>query len=403
MKVSCIALNSNLISKNNQDKIVNFISTKLYEIGENVSLISYFDNNIDKLRNLFLENYDLIFLLGSSSSIYNHNIKENLSRIFGDKLENSEPSYICLKKYCEKHNIVFSVQEEMEVLLPTKSIPLCSEECFYNGFMYKYGNTYVIFLPDDIKFAKNNYYNYILPLISDIAGVKQDYQVLKCFGVLEKDLKTLINEFFSVKDINIQIVNNGLDNTIYIRFNSNIDKLHLQEIVSNICTKLNKFIYSTEDISIYQMACDLLKLHNKTLSIAETLTLGNITKELTMIDNNIVNEAFILNNYEAIKNATRIEQKVIDKFGKYSVNTVYELANCLLGKSNADITIFILGDFLSKDVCYMAIGDIDGIHVYKNRIVNSNDNLIENLSKTSIFYLIKKLRQNSLQNLPNSV
>ena len=44
----------------------------------------------------------------------------------------------------------------------------------------------------------------------------------------------------------------------------------------------------------------------------------------------------------------------------------------------------------------MAIGDFDGIHVYKNKINIKNLNLIGNLSKTALFYLIKKLKQNDL-------
>lgn len=69
----------------------------------------------------------------------------------------------------------------------------------------------------------------------------------------------------------------------------------------------------------------------------------------------------------------------------------------MLGLSNADIALFVLGDTKDSDICYIACGDIDGIHVYKNRINDKSDNLIENISKTAIFYLIKKLKQNDLQ------
>ena len=69
----------------------------------------------------------------------------------------------------------------------------------------------------------------------------------------------------------------------------------------------------------------------------------------------------------------------------------------MLELSNADISVFVLGDTAESDICYMAIGDVDGIHVYKNKINDKSDNLIENISKTAIFYLIKKLKRNDLQ------
>lgn len=395
MNISCIALNPNLIQSKNQNKIINYLNTKLYEIGEKFSLISYFDNSTDRIKNIIDEKYDLTFFIGLSSSIYNHNIKDSLSRIFNDKLVNFENVNSTLKKYCANHNSVFSVQEEMEAMLPSKSIPLYSINYFNNGFMYKYGNTYIVFLPDDLDFAKENYTNYILPLINDIANISQDYQVFKCYGILEKDIKTILNDYFLDKDISIQIMSQDLDNTIYIRYNQDIDNAKLQDIISNICSKLQKFIYSTEDISLYQTACDLLKLQNKSLIIGETITFGNITKKLSLIDNEIVKNSYIFNNYDSILNITEIEKRVVDKFGKYSVNTVYELANCLLEKSNADISIFILGD-LNNSQSFMAIGDSEGIHVYKNKIQSTGDDLIENLSQTAIFYLIKKLKQNDL-------
>ena len=82
-------------------------------------------------------------------------------------------------------------------------------------------------------------------------------------------------------------------------------------------------------------------------------------------------------------------------YGKYSVNTVYELANAMLETKTGDLVLFVLGD-KNSDICYMAIGDFDGIHVYKNKINIKNLNLIGNLSKTALFYLIKKLKQNDL-------
>ena len=96
-------------------------------------------------------------------------------------------------------------------------------------------------------------------------------------------------------------------------------------------------------------------------------------------------------------NELKCERKIINEYGKYSVNTVYELSNLLLEKCSTDIVLYILGDKDESEYCYIAIGDFDGIHVYKNKINNSNIILNDTLSKTAVFYLIKKLKQNSLQ------
>ena len=396
MKTDCIAINSNLIEIEKQSKIIKFINKKLYEIGERVSLISYTDNNYDKLKNVIQEQYDVIFILGTDSSIFNHNIKNNLCRLIGDSLDNLDTSYSALKKYCDNNNIVFSMQEEMEVKLPSKCIPLCDSEYYNNGFMHKLGNTYIIYLPENYGFMEQNYYNYIMPLLRDLVGVKNDYVVLKCFGILEKDIKAILNEFYSNSKISIQIVNDGLDNSIYIRYDSNIIGSEIQEIISNICQRLNKFIYSTEDESIYQTASHLINLQKKRIAVAETITLGNICRQMTLIADNNISSGFLLTNTNNLFETFNIDKKIIDTYGEYSVNSVYELDNMLLEKSCCDVAVFVLGH-QGSDVCYIAIGDIDGIHVYKNKIAKFDDSLIENISKTAIFYLIKKLHKNDLQ------
>ena len=104
----------------------------------------------------------------------------------------------------------------------------------------------------------------------------------------------------------------------------------------------------------------------------------------------------VFSNFDCLASSLKLESRIVSQFGKFSVNTVYELDNLLLQSSKADIAIVVLGD-KNCDTCYIAIGDIDGIHVYKNKIFSFDDALIETLSDTTLFYLIKKLRQNDLQ------
>ncbi len=397
MKISCIILNSNSINIGTQRKMVDFLNTKLYEIGENISLISYFDNSLENLKNASILNTDFVFVIGKNSSIYNNNIKENLCRIFGDKLETNDACVTALKKYCDTSNIPFSSDFEMDASIPTKAIPLCDENYDSTGFMYKQGNTYIVYLPENIPLLTFSYPKYIAPLIGDITQPNGEFVALKCFGILEKDIKVLIESEFSNPKISIQIRSDGLDSAIFIRYSSDTPKVDVQDTVSNICNKLNKYIYATEDVSLYDMALELLSIRGKKIILGETLTYGNIARKLSENGANRITDSFVFTNIESMLKYTKVSPKVIENYGMYSVNTVYEVANSMLEMTSADTVLFVLGNQNKSDLCYMAIGDVDGIHVYKNKINVKGEDLIKNLSDTAIFYLIKKLKRNDLQ------
>lgn len=395
MKIACIALNQNLIHIDAQSKIINYISKQLFQIGEHVSLISYLDNNLEHIRNIINDRYDLVFFVGTESSIFNHNIKDNLSRLLQDKLESNSSCYKSLSDYCTKNNKPFSAEEEMEVCIPSEAIPLCSNNFYNNGFMFKSSSSYIVFLPSNYEFAIDNYTKYIYPLLKDISNVKSECVVLKCYGILEKDIRTIISEELLNEHITIQILNKCLDTAIYLRYNMS-ENLVASDIISSVCNKLNKFIYATEDVSLESLANDLLSIQHKKIAIGETITLGNIVRRLSNANVSNVCESYVFANFESVLKSFRLDPKIIEAHGEISVNSVYELDNLMLEKSNADLSLFVLGD-KELNICYIAIGDFDGIHVYKNKIASFDDLLIDNITDMTLFYLIKKLRQNDLQ------
>ena len=69
----------------------------------------------------------------------------------------------------------------------------------------------------------------------------------------------------------------------------------------------------------------------------------------------------------------------------------------MLEKNNSGMVLVTCGDIDSENhICYIAVGDSDGIHVYKNTCLGTRDQIIETVSKCAVFYLIKKLKQNDL-------
>lgn len=392
MKTALIGLTSSLIEIKSQEEVIEFLKRNIVKIGEEPSLISY-GNNFNILESLLLKSdYDLIFIIGTNSAIYNHNIKEYFIKSLNEKLEKNIDCELALKEYCRKNNIVFSMEEELNAFFPTNSISLFNSEYYSNGFIYQKNSHNFVVLPSNIEFVKE-FFNNISYQLNNLLETHKDNLVLHCFGILEHDIKNIIKSEIDESNTSFTILNSGLDSTIYI---NSLNGFLNQDIVANICTKLSKFIYSTEDTDLYETVNNLLTIQKKKIVISEMLTYGNISLNLSKINNNLIEFSYIFNSFESVLQKLKLDECIVRQFGKYSVNTVYELDNLLLQNSTSDIAVFILGH-PTQDQCYIAIGDIDGIHVYKNKILKFNDSLIKNISDTTLFYLIKKLRQNDLQ------
>jgi len=395
MKIALLGISANLLDTTSQEEIINYIKLNISKIGERVSLVSYVNNDYEKLLNISRENFDLIFCIGCDNSIYNHNLIENLAKIWGVRLESNQTLANKLKNYCNNKNIEFSDQEKLITEIPIGSVPICDNELYDNGFLYKHNSSLFVFLPASLQLIEKCYNSSILPLFRNKSDFNYEEIVLKCYGILEKDLRNLLEDYFINSSIEINIFSSRLDSAIHIKYLNSLTSM-CQPIIAEICSKLSKFIYSTEDSSLYETAINLLKIQRKQLVIAETVTHGNISLNLSKIDDSILEESRLYNNFDAIANSLKLEPRIVGQFGRFSVNTVYELDNLLLQSSRANISIFVLGD-KACDTCYIAIGDVDGIHVYKNKLQSLNSVTIQTLSETTMFYLIKKLRQNDLQ------
>ena len=128
MKIAYLGVNSNLADTTKQEDIIQYLKFNILRVGEQVSLISYFNNNYQSLLKYTQDDFDLVFIIGTDNAIYNHNIKENVSKILGKKLYRNLDIENTLKFFCEKNSIVFASQEELVSLIPESSIPIFSKD-----------------------------------------------------------------------------------------------------------------------------------------------------------------------------------------------------------------------------------------------------------------------------------
>ena len=209
---------------------------------------------------------------------------------------------------------------------------------------------------------------------------------LKTFGKSEREILNIL-ESIECDDLDVEVM---------IEYDNSLELDSRQDMISNIYEKLKPYMYTDENMSIYELIMNLLNVNGKTLSVAETLTQGNIAKNLTNADNNgRFKLGIVAHSAKQFEEMLALSSSIVNSHNQNMVELVYEMAAGLLEKSDSDYAIATLGN-LEDDFSYIAVGDIDGIHVYKSKCSLHGVRKINTISKNAIYYLIKKIKQNDL-------
>ena len=252
-------------------------------------------------------------------------------------------------------------------------------------------------LPEDMDNIEYIFNNSLIPFFAKVNNCLYDHTKILLFGTTENDVKEVITDLFN-DEIHFTFYEEDMLLTILLRYQSDINKTLLNDCIASIYQRLRKFIITNEDTSIYQLALDLLTLSNKSLCLYETITAGNIALNLSKCNSvakHLIESCRVGFTQNNIVRELNISQSVISKYGFNSVNTAYEIAGALLDNTQCDLVLLTLGNINEDKICYIAVGDNDGIHIYKSNI-NDKNKAINVLSNSAIYYLIKKLKQNDL-------
>ena len=408
MRVSIITINNEILIGKKYDSIAMYLGKKLLESGITISKNIVIQNNPAQILETIntIEDNDII-IIGESSSIRNANIKKTIASYFNENMTlNNEFSNI-VKNYYFKNNMPVLLEDENEFYVPQSANIIKNVNGPLQGFYINNSLKNIYFLPSDFTAIKQLYYTEFLPIISKNLDIIYENNIIKTFGICEEDILAILADVIKNKyKILITTFPKNLEVEILVRYNRQLNSEIVFQVVQTIYERLAKYIYADEDIKLENRAFELLKIYNKTLAIAETVSGGNIAENFISHNGNALDylkESIVCYSKSSQINRLKVSESIINNYTEKSVEFAYEMAAGLLETSGADIVLVNAGsikefhdDSVTK-TCFIAVGDMDGIHVYKNTFSGSKEQIVDGLTKTSFFYLIKKLKQNDLQ------
>jgi len=402
MICSCISVSENNLIGKSRDECVGFLAKSMFTMGVNLDSICTVHNNREQLLSCLknMSKSDLILVVGTDDSKQNFEIKNTIADFLKLNMERNNSAVNAVENYLTYGKKSHIKDIENEYYLPTSAMCLNNAVSHLQGCAI-FRDKVIVFVPNDLESVKYLYNNSLFPIVTKELKVAYESVTLKLFGLPEKDILLALKDLLNNNpDIIVSTISENLETSLIIRYNLLIEKERINLFISEIYEKLRKFIFTDEDTSLYQLALDLLTLHNSSISILETITGGNISNEFnkcTSPAKHLVNLSTIVNNENSAVQNLPCNPQIFKSHGFVSVESTYELASAILEKRKSELVLVTCGDIESDDhICYIAVGDNDGIHVYKNTCLGTREQVVETVSKCAVFYLIKKLKQNDL-------
>lgn len=407
MKTSILRVSNDILLGKKQDNLSQYLLKHCLEIGEIISCVNTCENHPDHITKQ-ISNMDsnLIIVIGESISSRNANIKKTIASIVGQEFIKNNLAESTVKAYYAESNIPVLFDSENEFYLPSGANLLPVKISALQSFIVTGKNKTFVFIPGELDIVKYIFENYLKEYIKQSLTTKYATATIKTFGISEKDIYSILSDLIKNKHkILFLTYPNNLEVSIVIRYNETLSNEIVADVIQKVYERLNKYIYAGEEVSIVQRAVDLLNIGSRKLAVAETITGGNISTSLIKNCENITNcllESIVCSNESSLVSRLKVSPAIISQYGTVSVETAYEMAAGLLETSTADIVLTTSGliDYKENDkvgkLCYIAVGNNDGIHVYKNMLYGTREQVIESLTQTAFFYLIKNIKQNDL-------
>lgn len=400
MKITCITISNNTTQSVEQNRIVNYLADQLQNKGLMLSSVHSITNTLDSLSRVINSlDEELLFVVGGNTGSFNKIIKDNICSLISEDLEISDRASTIIDDYVSKHSIV-SEEIDYEKYFPTNSFPLIVEDSYLHGFLYRNDYHVIVYLPERLETVESIYIDHVDGILDQLYNIPDDRIILNLFGLPYTEIKGVVESIVTDSNIQFYITSNSLDSSIILTNNSKSSANIFQNTVATIIEKLKKHIYSTSYDNIYKVAQNMLQLSKRHIIIAETETKGTFTKHLLDSGNTLKLplESRVYTSIDYIVDMYNIDKSLYQN-NKINVKLVSEISAKLFENIKCDLLISIIGQYDKMEyhnVGYISICDEDGIHIYKNSISGNEEDIIEVLSKSAAFYLIKKIKENNL-------
>ncbi|WP_426446971.1 competence/damage-inducible protein A [Paenibacillus sp. S-38] len=292
MKAEIIAVGTELLMGQIVNTNAQYISRGLADIGVGVYYQTVVGDNTDRIKETLAiakSRADLIICTGGLGPTQDDLTKDVLAEVLGRKLVIHQPSYDYMEGMFRSRGITMVESNIRQAYMLEGTDPLANETGLAVGNAVTQDGTHYILLPGPPKEMKPMFDNQVVPWLTAKLGSVQPLfsTMMKFAGIGESFLEHALIDLIEAQT-DPTIAPYAKEGEVALRLTTRAASKEeatekLWPLEREIRTRLGDHVYASEDITLELEVLRLLTAANKTLSVAESCTGGQLSDLLTAV------------------------------------------------------------------------------------------------------------------------
>ncbi|MFC7392614.1 competence/damage-inducible protein A [Scopulibacillus cellulosilyticus] len=288
MNAELIAVGSELLLGQIANTNAQFISEQLAALGINVYFHTVVGDNPERLKmavNQAESRADLIIFTGGLGPTKDDLTKETIAEMVGKPLVYDQDALDSIMAYFKKTGREMTENNRKQALVIEGSHILKNRHGMAPGMVTKAKGRIYILLPGPPSEMRPMYTDFVNPYLSKHYSEHIVSKVLRFFGIGESALETKIIDLIE-QQTNPTIAPLAKESEVTLRLTAkHRSKEEAERMISETEALINKrvgqYLYGYGETQLHEVAFNLLKKHNQTISAAESLTGGLFSQMIT--------------------------------------------------------------------------------------------------------------------------
>ncbi|MBR2614137.1 MAG: nicotinamide-nucleotide amidohydrolase family protein [Clostridia bacterium] len=350
-----------------------------------------FFRQFNELKNIV----DNLIILNNKEITFN--LDESICRALDTELVENELASDIIDSYGSYEGS--SVKEL--AFMPMDATVIPNNYGFEQGYLVEDNDFSLIVIPETDNYIKM-FEEYVAPYYNKKYGIEKQRNILKFFCIDKKRIDRVIqNAKLINKNISLEYSYLNGDVTLTVVYQKEQSE-SAYKLLNQLKIELQDLLYAEVDYSLEQTVFDLLKEKNKKISVAESFTSGRVSSSIISISgaSEFFYEGIVAYSNESKIDRLGVKEQTLKEKGAVSTETAYEMAVGLLLKGESDIVVSttgIAGPNSDGDkpvgLGYIAVGTMQGVHVYKNLFNGDRKTITETAKNTALFLVIQNLKK----------